>query len=189
MKTGLRFVAALMISGMPSFVAHAEAGCAPAPLVGCKLPFAAHQSTMRFAETVSDPDTIFSWLWRPGSRTTLAQFGDPLTGTDYVLCIYDHSVRAQPVVADVAEPQGWKAIHNGFFYIVRHPHPLRRLVLRAGEDGKASIFAHGNSETVLSVLPFTVPVLVQLQAGNGECWETDFSTPVRNDAREFRAAD
>jgi len=189
MKTGLLVVAALVTSLVHSFVGHAEAGCASAPLAGCKLPFAAHQSTLRFAETVSDPDTIFSWLWRPGSRTTVAEFGDPLAGTDYVLCIYDHSARAQPVVADAAEPPGWKAIRNGFFYIVRGPHPLRRLVLRAGDDGKASIFAHGNSETVQSVLPFAIPVQVQLQASNGQCWATDFPTPTRNDAHEFRAVE
>jgi hypothetical protein len=61
--------------------------------------------------------------------------------------------------------------------------------LRAGIDGKAAIFAHGNADTVQTVLPFTTPVLVQLQASNGQCWETDFPTAARNDAHEFRAAD
>jgi hypothetical protein len=189
MKAGLLFVAALMIAPVPSFVAHAEAGCTLAPQAGCKLPFVAHQSTLRFAETQSDPDTIFTWRWRQGSQTTLGDFGDPLATTAYVLCLYDGSARAQPVVADAAEPQGWKALFNGFSYLVRGEHPLRKLVLRAGDDGHAKILGHGDTTTVQSVLPFTMPVLVQLQASNGQCWETDFATPARNDAHRFSATD
>jgi len=189
MKRNLLLIAALTIS-RAAFVAPADADCTSAPLGGCKLPFVAHQSKLRFAETQSDADTIFTWRWNLGSATTVADFGDPGTSTNYVLCIYDDSARPQPVVADAADaPLGWRALFNGFSYLLRGNHPLRRLLLHAGDDGKAAILAHGDADTVERVLPFTAPVLVQLQASNGQCWETDFTAPARSDAGQFSSTD
>ena len=188
MKARLLAAVVVLVPVFPSVVAAVHAACASGPAAGCTQTDA-HQSSLRFAETVSDPDTIFTWLWKHGPQTAVADFGDPPSGTAYVLCLYDQSARPQPVYAAPANEQAWRAFATGFIYVVRGPHPLRRLVLRAGNEGKTSLFAHGNDETVNAVLPFTAPVRVQLQASNGRCWESTFPTPLRSDAHQFIATD
>jgi len=37
------------------------------------------------------------------------------------------------------------------------------------------------------LLPLALPLRVQLQASNGECWEAVYSTSLENDAAGFRA--
>lgn len=94
------------------------------------------------------------------------------------------------MVADVADdPNGWAAVRGGFVYLVRGSHPLRTLRLHAGVDGKANVGAHGNVDTVAPLLPFVPPVIVQVQASNGQCWETDFAAPARSNTRSFKAKD
>jgi hypothetical protein len=39
----------------------------------------------------------------------------------------------------------------------------------------------------LPSLPLTPPVLAQLQASNGSCWEAIYRTPVANDTIQFIA--
>jgi len=191
MKACSLLVSALAVSLMVVSCGSAEAACAAAPLVGCKAPFTPHHSILSFRQTGrTDPDDIFTWKWRRGSQTTVGDFGDPTTMTDYVLCIYDQSARAQPVVEDAADdPQGWAASYNGFIYRARFPHALLSLRLHAGDDGKATISAHGDSDTVAPLLPFVAPVIIQVQASSGECWETEFATPVRSNADAFLATD
>jgi len=38
-------------------------------------------------------------------------------------------------------------------------------------------------------LPFALPVTVQLQASNGECWETEYATTKVNDGFKFITRD
>jgi hypothetical protein len=169
----------------------AEMRCAAVPKAGCRQPFVPHKSTLLFTQTGrTDPDDIYTWKWQFGSQTALTDFGDPLDTTDYVLCIYDQSVRAQPVVGNVAlATTGWNSVRSGFVRNYRPSRALRRLVLHAGRNGKAKIVAHGDSDTVRDILPFVAPVRVQLQAGNGGCWETNLPTPAQNDSGRFKATD
>jgi hypothetical protein len=169
----------------------ADFACAPAPLVGCRAPFTAHKSSLQFKQTGhTDPDDIYTWRWQAGTATTLADFGDPLATTDYVLCIYDASVRTQPVVGNLAPAAtGWKALATGYKRYYRPTRALRQLFLHAGADGKAKILAHGDSDTIEQLLPFVAPVVVQLQSSTGACWETALATPKRDDEHRFDAKD
>lgn len=171
--------------------ARADFTCTPAPKVGCRLPFVAGKSSLMFKQTGrTDPDDIYTWRWRAGSATTLADFGSPLATTDYAMCFYDQSARPQPVVADVAPAAtGWRAHATGFKRFYRPTRALRQLLLHAGSDGKASILAHGDSDTVVQLLPFTAPLVVQLQASTGACWETTFTAPHRDTASRFGGQD
>jgi hypothetical protein len=171
--------------------ARAELACAPAPAAGCRQPFTPHRSSLAFKQTGhTDPDDIYTWRWQAGSATTVADFGDPLATTDYVLCIYDQSARPQPVVGNVAPAAtGWTALATGYKRYYRPTRSLRQLVLHAGTDGKAKILAHGDSDTVQQLLPFVAPVVVQLQASTGACWETDLPTPKRDDEHRFSGKD
>jgi hypothetical protein len=91
----------------------ASAACDPTPRAGCKLPAVPHKSSLTFFQTGGhDPDDIFTWRWKAGSQTSIADFGNP-PATDYSFCIYDSSPRTQPVVADDADtPSDWKALRT-----------------------------------------------------------------------------
>jgi hypothetical protein len=190
MKACTLAVAALVMVSMVLSVRLASAACSATPRAGCKLPFVPHQSSLTFFQTRGgDPDDIFTWQWLAGSETTPDDFGVP-PATDYAFCLYDQSPRAQPVIADNADdPNGWRAVGSGFVYLVRSSQPLRTIRLHAGVAGKANVRAHGNADTVAQWLPFVPPVTVQFQASNGQCWETDFTATVRNNARAFIAKD
>ena len=166
----------------------ANAGCTPAPLAGCRLTTGHHETWMTYFETgKTDPDDVYTWAWHGGDQTTLADFQSPATAT-YAFCIYDSSARPQPVVGTVPtqDASSWKTFDNGFQYRVFGDQTLRKLILRAKHGGRGKLLAHGDSTTTVHVLPFVAPVTVQLQESNGTCWESDFTTPLRNDANVFR---
>ena len=185
--------AALLLASvlLPSVPAHADLSCSATPQVGCRQPFLAGKSRLWFKQTGhTDPDDIYTWRWRSGSATALADFGDPPTTTDYVLCFYDQSPRPQPVVGNLAlAATGWRALPTGYKRYYRESRPLRQLLLHAGADGKAAILAHGDSNTVEQLLPFIAPLVVQLQASTGACWETTFTSPHRDNASRFDSKD
>ncbi len=174
-----------------AFPVRAELGCTPTPQAGCRVPFAPHKSSLMFKQTgATDPDDIYTWRWRAGSATALTDFGDPLTTTDYALCIYDQSGRPQPVVADVAPAAtGWRGLPTGYKRYYRPTSSFRQGLLHAGVDGKASILVHGDSDTLAQLLPFVTPLVVQLQASTGACWETTFTAPHRNTPSRFDGED
>jgi hypothetical protein len=190
MNARMLAVGVLVIVSMAFSVRQVSAGCSVTPREGCKVPFVPHQSTLSFFQTSgNDPDDIFTWRWLAGSQTAIDDFGNPPT-TEYAFCLYDQSPRTQPVIADNADdPNGWRSARGGFAYIVRGSHPLRTVRLHAGVDGKANVGAHGNADTEGPLLPFVAPVIVQLQASNGQCWETDFTLPSRSNDRAFIARD
>lgn len=182
---------AVMLALLGAGVTPARAACSAEPRVGCKQPFVAHKSTLVFTQTGrTDPDDVYTWKWVQGARTDVAEFGDPMTTTGYALCIYDGSARPQPVVGDaVPAVVGWKSVKSGYLRTDVGSRPLRRLVLKAGADGKSRILAHGDSDTVRAILPFVAPVVVQLQTDDGACWETTLTTPKRDDEGLFKSSD
>ena len=169
----------------------ARAACTPAPAAGCKQPFKAGRSSLKYVQTGrTDPDDIYTWKWNVGSHTDIADFGFPTVSTGFAICIYDASARPQPVVGNEAPAgQGWTSVKNGWLFDLRGDRPLRRMVMKAGSDGKAHILVHGDSDTVTQILPFVSPVVVQLQNDDGTCWETDLGTPTEDDDGSFRAKD
>jgi hypothetical protein len=183
--------AALASASLGAGAGVAYAGCATAPRAGCKQSVVPGKSSLTFTQTGrTDPDDVYTWKWLFGARTDVADFGSPMSTTGYALCIYDASVRSQPVVANTASAAiGWKSVTGGYTRNYRPNRPLRRLVLKAGADGKARIVAHGDSDTVRQILPFVAPVVVQMQSDEGDCWETTFAAPKRNDDGLFKGVD
>lgn len=189
MKLAVSCAALVALSLSSASAVHAA--CSAVPRTDCRTPVVAHKSALAFKQTGrTDPDDIYTWTWQAGAATTVEDFGSPLSTTDYVLCFYDQSDRAQPVVENTAlAATGWKAQKTGYSRLYKPSRPLRRLVLKAGPDGKAHILAHGDSDTVRQILPFVAPLVVQLQANTGACWETVITEPTRNDAARFAGKD
>ena len=139
------------------------------------------------------------WKWVKGAATARADFGDPLSGTDYALCVYDGN---QSLVAHGCAPAGgtcgdrpcWRATSTGFKYRDREVGPgglmnSFQLVLKAGVAGQAKIGAVGKGQTPsVPSLPLAQPVTVQLVNSDGAaCWEAMYSAPaLANDSAGFK---
>ena len=62
------------------------------------------------------------------------------------------------------------------------------MTLLSGAAGKAKIAFKGKGQNLaLPPLGLVTPVRVQLHAGNGQCWESTFSTSSQNSTVLFKA--
>ena len=80
---------------------------------------------------------------------------------------------------------------SGFKYkdSYRTPGGLFGIKLKAGVPGKASIAVKASRKNVgLPTLPLALPLRVQLQASNGECWEATYTEAAFNNPVGFGAS-
>jgi hypothetical protein len=200
--------------GVPSVVCPAcEAceplfgSCVPTPEVDCREPFVPFKARLLLKDNDDDAKDKLLWKWLKGERTEFGDFGDPVNTDDYTLCVYESSGGSPSVLLRATVPAGgqcagracWKGVgrnpagSRGYKYKdkERTPDGLEKLALKPGEDVKAKVTAKGRGANLSLPSPLDVelPVSVQLQAANGECWAaTYFAAGVqRNDARVFSA--
>ncbi len=172
-------------------------GCLAKVLTGC------HQPTERFSgELLMSRGTTakLRWQWTKGDATTLSDFGDPVDGDAYALCLFDESgtsphlaFRASSHVGQCEGRRCWKQTGaSSFKYGDRQQTPggLDHMFLKSGPDGKAKLLVSGRGANLsLPTLPLALPARAQLQAENGQCWESQYSEvgTSRNDSQEFKA--
>jgi hypothetical protein len=134
-----------------------------------------------------------AWKWLKGTATTIADFGNPTTATDYELCVFDESGDSPSLAlhADIPAGPGWSVTSRGFKY--KDPDAVHDgvsgLVLKDGTDGSASITFKGKGVGLsMSTLPLhqDSTVIVQLLNAN-TCWEADYSTSTLNEFNQFKA--
>ncbi len=171
-----------------------EFGCLPTPDTGCRLPAQSGKAQFQLADKSPDSKDRLQWKWLKGTLTTVADFGMPLTSTDYALCVYD----AGTLVAKMKIPAGgtcagkpcWKAKPTGFAYKDKDltPDGIAQVILKAGATGKAKIQVKGSRDNLpIPATPFNLPLRVQLKNANGICWEADYSAPaLKNIAGLFK---
>jgi hypothetical protein len=169
----------------------------------CKLtpdPACADSDFPRVLRLASKPDgNKLVWRWRTSAGTLhSSDFGDPLTTSDYALCIYagDPPALAAQYVALAGGLCGgrpcWKQKPKGFRYKNKSAtgEQLRKLVLRATTGPIADLKAVGRGASlILPPLPFPDhPVTVQLMKSDSpECWQNVFSPPFKkNDSARFK---
>jgi hypothetical protein len=175
------------------------ATCPSAPSTGCRQPFTNGTSTLKLHDDANDVADRGRWRWVRGESTTFEEFGsDPLTVTDYTLCLYDGSVLAQPRLEARAPAGGlcrgrscWRTTASGRYRYrdtAGTPHGLRTPKLKPGGDGESQISAKVSGVHVaMPGLPLTLPVRAQLVNSEGGCWEATFSTAATNDGVRFDA--
>lgn len=139
-----------------------------------------------------------NWRWGSGESTMISAFGNPISSTDYALCIYDGS-GAMIFEAKILAGPLWRATSSGFKY--RNPALTRwgigRVTMssRGAELGKASIRLTGSGRALslgnsgpsgnfpnLGSFPLTVapdPLRAQLVNSDGECWEGRYQALIR----------
>jgi hypothetical protein len=177
--------------------------CDATPLAGCRKPVAPNASAFQVKDNILDTKDALTWNWTKGAATSISDFGDPVNGTSYTLCVYDESAGVPNAVMTLTVPSSgvcdgkpcWAAKKTGFLYKDKNltNDGLMQLQLSAGAAGKAKIVIKGKGER----LPLPVPlgfslfaqdtaVIVQLVNSDGTCWEADFSAPAKkNDLTQF----
>ncbi|HXJ33294.1 MAG TPA: hypothetical protein VMS22_04575 [Candidatus Eisenbacteria bacterium] len=159
--------------------------CGRVPSTTCRAP---GRGKARLAAKNKSPDTkdVLEWRWGKGDASAKTDFGDPLTDTRYALCVYDQG--GEHLVTHLEVPGGvtcggkpcWKASKKGFNYRDKNG-ALDEVALVSGEAGKAKVNAKGKgAELGFGAFPLTLPIVVQLQASNNECWSATYSKAKKN---------
>jgi 6-phosphogluconolactonase (cycloisomerase 2 family) len=163
------------------------AGCDPAPLAGCR-------TAVGGSVRIRADGTVY-WSWNRGQATTGVEFGAPSSQrTHYALCVYDESGLPALVARRLA---AWRGNWGGgppFSPAFRlrdpdwTPEGVVAMVLKPGGDDQSKVVVRGKDRNVPPVaLPLGLPVRVQLQASNGNCWDATYSAPAGNTSSRFRA--
>jgi acyl-homoserine lactone acylase PvdQ len=173
--------------------------CGAAPATGCRTPSIPGRALLVLKDKAPDTRDGLLWKWLKGATTAKSDFGDPLTTTDYRLCLYDGTAA---LVAHAEAPAGgtcdarrarpcWRESATGFKYVDRDltPSGLQKVLLKAGPEGKARILVKGKGALLaLPSLPvLDLPVTVQLLNGAGACWEASYGSTLRNQPELFKA--
>jgi len=173
--------------------------CPAVPEDTCREPVAPLKASLLLKDKSDNTKDKLIWKWIKGENTDFVDLGDPLTADDYTLCIYEAAGGQPSVLLSATAPAGgqcagrgcWKALSNkGFKYKDKEltPYGLDTIILKAGDHGKAKIIVKGKGAALglPSPLDVDLPVTVQLQSTNGECWEADyFSVGVKKNEADF----
>lgn len=136
------------------------------------------------------------WRWKGASA--IGDFGDPLDGTSFALCLFEAEGGGVSLVArstaaaggSCGGPACWSSNATGFAY--KHPAAgaggLQLLKLSAA-GGSAKLLVKARDAMLPALdLPLAQDpaVTVQLRASGGGCWETRLEAPAsKNDPRAF----
>jgi len=145
-----------------------------------------------------------SWGWKKGEATSVADFGDPRGSTDYAFCVYRRRNPSGVVdLALAADVEGgayclqssgvyapcWKVVGTRGFDL-KNPFPqsqfsdtdgLGKIVLRAGSAGKATVKVKAAGPNLRTQIYAGLdPVVAQLRASNGVCWEAGYVGAVKD---------
>ncbi len=174
-----------------------ESGCVANVLTSCRQPTESFSGQLVF---LNGSNPKLRWQWTKGHATDIGDFGDPFVGDRYSLCLFDESSPAPQLAFRATTRAGlcggkpcWRtAGASSFKYKDREQTPdgLDSALLKSGPDGKAKVLVSGKGENLtLPTLPLSLPVRMQLQAENGQCWEAQyFEVGVsRNDGTQFKA--
>src|SRR5262245_14418426 len=170
------------------------AGCGPEPLAGCRSATGG-KTGLLIKDLSNDGKDQIVVKWDRVPATAVADFGDPLTTTDYTFCLYD---REGALLLSAAAPAGrlcdgkpcWSAIRDGFRYRDRQKglDGLTQVQLDADRNGDAKLTVTGKGPNLsLPALPLPDGQLVsQLVARDGLCVDALLQA-VRNDSTVVEA--
>jgi hypothetical protein len=168
--------------------------CDASPRSGC---FAPGQSRFSLTTSSMDPSrNKLLWSWGRGDAVDPSALGDPVSTTDYALCVYANgSLLTQATIAHGSHWNASTMIAGRYSYrdSSGSSSGVRKSQITPGDMGatKAQVSAVGSGLASLAT-PLTagqLPVRVQLvnTVDAADCWTADYSNePVRNDAKSFQ---
>ncbi len=143
------------------------------------------------------------WKWSRGQATELSDYGDPLAGAAYRVCLESSDGLGSAVTTrlDVPEdPSGWRASGSRALLYkdgAGISDGIRALRLGAGEEGRARIILNGKGAALGlpdaigpdDLLPVGEPFTIRLVSADDRCWSSRFLPGhVRtNTAERFKA--
>ncbi|MCC6848803.1 MAG: hypothetical protein IT294_09900 [Deltaproteobacteria bacterium] len=161
--------------------------CSTVPRVDCRQPYVPGKGSLIVKRGATPEKDLLKWKWANGSRTTVAELGDPRTTTAYRLCVYDASGLRLSATAPAGGLCGakpcWSPLGvSGFRYKDKQltPEGIQQLKLKQGADGKAQIQLAGRGTLLAlpSLSTLTQPLRLQLRNADGLCWESIYSAPA-----------
>lgn len=168
-------------------------GCSAAGQVatGCVEP-TAPRARLRLEDAASPDGDRARWTFAPGGATSLADFGAPTDSTSYTLCVYEKSTGSASydgalLGLEIPAGGGWTTTKRGYRFRSR-TGAARFAALKAGPDGRTRIVVEGRGrDLALPSLPLDLasPLLVQLRAASGACWQSLHGSAATNTATRF----
>jgi hypothetical protein len=163
-------------------------GCAIGPRTSCKLPTVPGKTSLQFTDRTPDIGDQLSFKWQKGQGTQTA---------DFALCVFDSlgGLMLQsnaPADGTCGTKPCWKVQGlTGFGYkdSLQTPDGVDKIKLKAGLPGRAKTQFKAKGQNIPPfTLPLTLPVTVQLQSENGQCWAASFSAAgvSKNDSARFK---
>jgi polyhydroxybutyrate depolymerase len=185
----------LLAAAVLAAVDAATAACPPEPLPACR-----QAGFSRLTVRTDDAGQVrrLRWTWKLGTRTALAEFGDPLTSTTYSLCAWEPAGAAGELVLPPGGSCGtapcW-SLRGATTYRYRDSAATQagietvRLQASPQAKSKITVVARG-SGLPADAPPFDTPFTVQLLRSDGAiCFESIFpdTSFARNDPVAARA--
>ena len=186
------------VTPTPTATATPPGLCAATPRTGCRGSTAPGKGSLSVKDRSGVLGDRLQWKLGSGAATSPSDFGDPLTTTNYALCVYDSAATSPTLRLSLRIPAGgdcggrlcWKAVGDrGFKYgdPALTPDGVHKLLLKSGSDGHArlQVLARGPVLALPARLNGAIfeqdpSVVVQLvhDAPGGPCWESRFSSPA-----------
>jgi cysteine-rich repeat protein len=177
--------------GTCSLCCDALAGCVPAPASSCKQSVSPN-GLLAYIGVADKPRTL-KWNWRNGDATTAAELGDPTTSTNYAVCIY-RPIGATPDLGLVLAADAPAGAMSGTrpSWSVRAAGPIRfknrsgnaggltEISVRPADTGHARMKVRGKGSLDFNPIRGVPPVIAQLRASNGTCFEARFPRAIRD---------
>jgi hypothetical protein len=170
------------------------------PINGCQYSGTPSNSCISASKALfsyknSDTDTKdgVKFLWK-GGPSLIADMGDPTQSTSYELCVYDAS--GVQLAIDVPPGAGWDTLGapsspKGYKYkdTAAATDGVKLIKTKASTIDKAQVKLIGKGDALpdTAVLPFQFPVIAQMYASDGACWEAQFdqAETKKNDGGRF----
>jgi hypothetical protein len=160
-------------------------GCPATPRNGCRHSVQPGVGRLVLRNNYRNESDRLLWQWRRGEETLKADFGAPLTTTDYSFCLYDadgllSAAHAQAGALCKGKPC-WLEGTNGFRSRKRPQTPDGSFTVRmtAGAEGKSKLQVKGRGSflTMPELTSLASPLTAQLASSEGICWESVYSAP------------
>lgn len=178
--------------------------CGATPRSDCTVPSFAAAAKLLLRDSDPNRRDRLVWRWAKGNAP-ISSFGDPLTATEYALCIYDRSGGSATLAQVVTVPPGgscdgrpcWRAFNQGFKYKNRDATEdgVKSILLKGSVGNRGKLLVKAKGEALTLPAPVSAErffdqdpaVTVQLANSNGFCWQANYSAPARrNQAGRFK---
>jgi len=172
--------------------------------LGCTLPAApgcqsSSSGSLQLKGNTDPAKEAISWKWVSAAQVDKSDYGTPLAGTSLTLCVIDaHNATPTLQLSATVPPGGlcggvdcWRDGATTLAYGDKAAlqHGIQKMQLKAGAARKAKIAVKGKGMHLdLPGLPLVTPATARLIRSDGpQCWETTFTSTLRNDMGQFKA--